>query len=206
MSHRGYTTAVLALLACGLAAPAEIPKGAHVLLRMVNSISTRTAQEGDYVYLETASPIVADGRIAVPAGSYVQGVVSHAQRSGRVRGRAELGIRLETLTLRSGQVLKFAPRLSSVDSDQTGQKVDRQENLIQQGSEKGRDAARIAIFAGSGASVGGLADRSWRAAGIGGGAGAAVGLASVLLSRGREVNLRRGSTLDVAFDRPVPIE
>lgn len=206
MSHRGFRIAVLALLACGLAVAAEIPKGAHVLLRMVNSISTRSAQEGDYVYLETASPIVTDGRIVVPAGSYVQGVVSHAQRSGRVRGRAELGIRLETLTLRDGQVLKFAPRLSSVDSNQTDQKVDRQENVIQQGPEKGRDAARIAIFAGSGASVGGLADRSWRGAGIGGGAGAAVGLASVLLSRGREVDLRRGATLDVTFDRPVPLE
>jgi hypothetical protein len=197
---------VLALLACGFAAASEIPKGAHVLLRMVNSISTRSAQEGDYVYLETASPIVVDGRIVVPAGSYVQGVVSHAQRSGRVRGRAELGIRLEMLTLRGGQVLKFAPRLSSVDSNQTDQKVDRQENLIQQGPEKGRDAARIAIFAGSGASLGGLADRSWQGAGIGGGAGAAVGLASVLLTRGREVDLRRGATLDVTFDRPVPLE
>ncbi|MGA2326703.1 MAG: hypothetical protein ABSH05_10505 [Bryobacteraceae bacterium] len=206
MSHRGYRIAVLALLACGFAAASEIPKGAHVLLRMVNSISTRTAHEGDYVYLETVSPIVVDGRIVVPTGSYVQGVVSHAQRSGRVRGRAELGIRLETLTLREGQVLKFAPRLSSVDSNQTDQKVDRRENVIQQGPEKGRDAARIAIFAGSGASVGGLADRSWQGAGIGGGAGAAVGLASVLLTRGREVDLRRGATLDVTFDRPVPIE
>jgi hypothetical protein len=98
------------------------------------------------VYLETASPVVVDGRIVVPAGSYVQGVVSHAQRSGRVRGRAELGIRLETLTLRDGQVLKFAPRLSSVDSNQTSQKVDRQENVIQQGTEKGRDAALDVTF------------------------------------------------------------
>jgi hypothetical protein len=43
-------------LAAGVAGAAEIPRGAHVLLRMENSISTRTAQEGDYVYLRTASP------------------------------------------------------------------------------------------------------------------------------------------------------
>jgi hypothetical protein len=43
-------------------------------------------------------------------------------------------------------VLKFAPRLSSVDSNQTGQKVDRQENVIQQGTEKDRDAALDVTF------------------------------------------------------------
>ena len=37
---------------------AEIPQGTHVLLRMVNSVSTRTAREGDHVYLRTASPIL----------------------------------------------------------------------------------------------------------------------------------------------------
>jgi hypothetical protein len=72
-------------LAAGVASAAEIPQGAHVLLRMENSISTRTAQEGDYVYLRTASPVAMDGQIAVAAGSYVQGVVTQSKRSGRVR-------------------------------------------------------------------------------------------------------------------------
>jgi type IV secretion system protein VirB10 len=188
------------------AAAAEIPKGAHVLLRMVNSVSTKTAQNGDYVYLRTASPIVADGRMLVPPGSYVQGVVSHVRRSGRVKGRAELAIRLETLTLAGGRVLKFAPRVAAVDPGDTGRKVDPGENEIRQDSGHGQDAARIAILAGSGASIGGIADRSWRGAGIGAGAGAAVGLATVMLGRGSEVQLRAGSTLDVAIDRAVLIE
>jgi hypothetical protein len=33
-----------------------------------------------------------------------------------------------------------------------------------------------------------------------------VGLASVLLTRGREVELRQGSTIDVVFDRPVKVD
>jgi hypothetical protein len=33
-----------------------------------------------------------------------------------------------------------------------------------------------------------------------------VGLATVLLTRGKEVELRQGSTLDVVFDRPVSLE
>src|ERR1035441_9531608 len=58
----------------------------------------------------------------------------------------------------------------------------------------------------AGAAIGGMADRSWKGAGIGGGAGSAVGLATVLLTRGREVELRQGSTIDVVFDRPVTID
>src|SRR6266567_8377836 len=107
---------LVALLLAATATAAEIPKGAHVLLRMVNSINTRTAQEGDYVYLRTASPIMAEGRIVVPTDSYVQGIVSRSKPSGRVKGRAELGIRLETLTLQSGTVYRIAPRLASVES------------------------------------------------------------------------------------------
>ncbi len=184
----------------------EIPKGAHVLLRMMNSINTRTAAEGDQVYLQTATPIAADGQILIPAGSYVQGVVSLSKRSGKVRGRAELGIRLETLTLPGGKMLKIAPHLSSVDSNETGQKVAGEENVVQQSSDYGADARRIAILAGSGGSIGGLADRSWSGAGIGAGAGSAVGFASTLLTRGKEVELRQGSTLDIVFDRAIEIE
>jgi hypothetical protein len=45
---------------------AEIPQGAHVMLRMENSITTRTAQDGDYVYLRTGSPISVAGSIILP--------------------------------------------------------------------------------------------------------------------------------------------
>src|SRR5215469_8860251 len=105
------------LLSCGLLHAAEIPQGSHVLLRMLNAISTRTAREGDYVYMRTATPIVADGSVVVPIDSYVQGVVTHSKRSGRVTGRAELSIRIETLTLASGKVIKVSPHFSSVDSN-----------------------------------------------------------------------------------------
>lgn len=185
---------------------ADIPQGTHLLLRMENSISTRTAQEGDYVYLKTASPIAVNGMVLVPVGSFVQGAVAQAKRSGRVSGRAELAIRLETLTLANGKVVKFSPHLSSVDSGETGQKATGKENAIEQAPSRGQDAARIAILAGSGAAIGGLADRAWQGAGIGAGAGGAVGLATVLLTRGKEVELRQGSTLDVVFDRPVAVE
>jgi hypothetical protein len=197
---------ILALCLTAFASATEIPKGAHVLLRMMNSINTRTAQEGDYVYLHTATPISVDGQIVAPVNSYVQGVVTMSKRSGRVTGRAELGIRLETITLPSGKVFKFSPHLAAVDSGETGQKVEARENTIKQGPSRGEDAKQIAILAGSGGAIGGLADRSWKGAGIGAGIGSGVGLATVLLTRGKEVDLQQGTTLDVVFDRAVGLE
>jgi hypothetical protein len=198
---------VVSSVSCGLLqADSEIPKGSHVALKMVNSVSTRTAKEGDYIYLKTASPIAAAGQIVVPVDSYVQAVVTHSKRGGRVSGKAELGMRIETLTLPSGKVIKVSPRLASADSQGTMQKVDAKENEIKQGSGHGEDAGTIAKTSGAGAAIGGLADRSWKGAGIGAGAGGAVGLAWVLLTRGNEVELPQGSTIDVVFDRTIPVE
>jgi hypothetical protein len=185
---------------------AEIPKDTHVLLKMVNSISTRTAQEGAQVYMRTASPISDGSSIIVPVGSYVQGTILLAKRSGKVAGRAQLAIRLDVLTLPGGKTLKFSPHLSSVDDGETTQKVVNNEGTIQQGSSVGKDAERIAILAGTGAGIGGVADRSWTGAGIGGAAGSAVGIATTLLTRGREVELRQGSSLDVVFDRALVVD
>ena len=198
---------LIIMLLAPLAAPAaEIPQGAHALLRLVNSISTRTARPGDFIYFRTASPIAGGGAIIVPADSYVQGVVTHSVRSGRVKGKAELAIRIDTLTLPSGQVVKLSPRLASVDSGDSEQKVVGSENEVKQGSNHGDDAVKIATTSGMGAAIGGMADRSWKGAGIGAGAGSALGLATVLLTRGREVDLTQGSTIDVVFERAVPIE
>ncbi len=196
----------LFFLAAALIPGAEIPKNTHVLLQMVNSISTRTAQEGAQVYLRTASPISDGQRIIVPVGSYVQGTVLVAKRGGKVSGRAELAIRLEVLTLPGGKTLKFSPHASSVDDGNSSQKVVNDEGLVKQGGTVGRDVQRIAILAGTGAGLGGIVGQSWSGAGIGGASGAAVGLATTLLTRGKDVELRQGSNLDVVFDRALTVD
>jgi hypothetical protein len=196
----------LATLTGGSLRAAEVPQGSHLLLRLVNSINTRTARDGDYVYFRTATPIVVNGQILVPVDSYAQGVVSRTKQSGRVKGRAELGIRIETLTLPSGRTLKISPHLDSVDAGESAQKVVPGENEIKQGPNTGADAERIAKLAGTGAAIGGWTDRSWSGAGIGAGIGSGVGLGVVLLTRGRQVELRQGSTLDVVFERAVDVD
>jgi hypothetical protein len=110
------------------------------------------------------------------------------------------------LTLPGGRTLKFSPQVSGVDDGETTQKVVNDEGKIEQGGNVGRDVQRIAILAGLGAGIGGIADRSWSGAGIGAGAGSAVGLATTLLTRGKEVELRQGSSLDVVFDRALVVD
>lgn len=196
---------LLTLLPMGAFA-ADIPAGTHVLLKMVGSVSTRTAKAGDQVYLQTASPIAANGQILVPVGTYVQGTVAEAKRSGRVKGRAEIALHLDTLTFSSGKAVKIEPHVDSVESGEIGQKVEGNEGIVKQAGTKLQDTGQIAILAGTGAAIGGLATRSVADAGIGAGIGGAVGLATVLLSRGKEVDLHAGATLDVIFDRPISLE
>ena len=209
--RRSFTFMRLVLLlftVLGLISAAEIPQGTHLLVRMVNSVTTRTAREGDRLYMRTASPVIVNGQFVVPVDSYAEGTVSRSVRSGRVKGRAELGIRIESLTLPNGKTIhmsRMSPQLSSVDSAGTEQKVDR-ENEIKQGGTKEKDAKTVGVIAAEGAAIGGLAGRSWKGAGIGAGIGSAVGLATTLVTRGREVELPQGSTFDVVFDRAIAIE
>lgn len=194
---------------------ADIPSGSHVLLRFQSTVSTRSAQAGDYVYLQTATPIAAEGRVIVPIGSYVQGVVTDVNRAGRVKGVADLSIRLDTITLADGRQYKFSPHASSLENDPTGQRVvDKESNTVQQATSKEADVARVATFTGYGAVIGVFAGNYGRyggvsrleSIGIGAAAGAAVGVGTVLLTRGKDVELRQGANLDVVFDQPVTLE
>jgi hypothetical protein len=58
----------------------------------------------------------------------------------------------------------------------------------------------------TGAGIGAIASRSAKGAGIGAGIGAAAGLAAVLLSRGPEAELPRGSTMDIVLERELSLD
>src|SRR5215469_9374662 len=55
---------------------ALIPAGTKVPLTLKQAISTKNAREGDPVYAETAFPFVANDRVLIPAGTYIQGKIS----------------------------------------------------------------------------------------------------------------------------------
>ena len=185
------------------AAPAkiELPTGTRIPLVLHNGISTRTAQVGDPVYFETLFPVMKDGRVIVPAGSYVSGEVTESKRPGRVKGRGELNIRLETLILPNAYMVRFAGVPSGASTG--GNETTNSEGKIIGDTDKTSDVGTVAKTTAAGAGIGGIASRSAAGAGIGAGVGAAVGLAAILLTRGPEAELPRGTTLDAVLDRPL---
>src|SRR5512146_2192972 len=92
-----------------------IPVGTKVPLSLINSVSTKHSAEGDRIYLETAFPVMANGRIVIPPGSYVAGTVTQVKRPGRVKGRGELYVRFDSLTLPNGVTRDFRGRIGALD-------------------------------------------------------------------------------------------
>jgi hypothetical protein len=180
-----------------------VPVGTRLPLVLHNGVSTRNAHPGDPVYLETLFPILVEGRIVIPAGSYVSGEITETKRPGRVKGRGEIMLRLTQLILPNGYAINLLA--TPTDASTGGADSVDKEGKIQSAGNKAGDAATIAKTTGAGAGVGAIADGA-KGAGLGAAAGALVGLAAVLLTRGPELELPRGTTLDVLLDRPLYLD
>lgn len=186
-----------------------IAPGTRVPLSLINSVSTKHASEGDRVYLETVFPILTEGRIVIPPGSYVAGTVTQVKRPGRVKGRGELYLRFDSLTLPNGVTRDFRARVGALDGRAT-EDLDKEEGKIRSEGNKGGDAQKVGEAAAAGASVGAIAGsvagRAGMGVGIGAGAGAAAALAGVLLSRGPDAVLAKGTTLEMVVDRTLQFD
>jgi len=181
-----------------------VPAGTRIPLVLKHAISTKSVRPGDPVYLETSFPVAQNNRILIPAGTYVQGVVDSVKRPGRVKGRAELLLHFTTLIYPNGYTVTFPGAVEGVPGADNS-KVKDPEGTIQAESQKGKDATTIAETAGTGTIIGGLA-RGAKGAGIGAGVGGAVGLAAVLLSRGQDVRMEAGSTVEMELQRALILE
>jgi hypothetical protein len=182
----------------------EVPSGTHIPLLLHNAISTRSARPGDPVYLETLFPIMSNGQVAIPAGSYISGEVTQSKRAGRVKGRAQLAIKLTTMILPNSYTVDLNATPSNAGSG--GGETVNNEGTVVGDSDKASDAGTVIKGTAAGAAIGGIAARSGEGAGIGAGIGAAAGLAAVLLSRGPEAELPRGSTIEVVINRPIYLD
>jgi type IV secretion system protein VirB10 len=189
-------------------APAQftVEMGTKMPLSLINSISTKHSAEGDRVYLETVFPVLVNGRIVVPVGSYVAGTVTQVKKPGRVKGRGELYVRFDSLTLPNGVTRNFHGRIGSMDGNAKDE-LDRAEGTVRSEGNKAGDARTVGEAAGAGASVGVIAGsaagHAGMGAGIGAAAGAAAGMAGVLFTRGPDAVLARGSTLEMILDRSI---
>jgi type IV secretion system protein VirB10 len=181
-----------------------VPSGTKLPLVLHNSITTRNAKPGDPVYLETLFPIVINNKILMPAGSYVQGEIISTKRPGKVKGTGEMQLRLNTMILPNGYTVNFNAIPSNAGTG--GNESVDSEGKIKGDTDKSTDAGTVLKGTAIGAGIGGIASRSAGGAGIGAAAGAAVGLMAVLLTRGPELELPRGTTLDVVIDRAVYLD
>ena len=209
-------TIFLLLLAGGLAvgqAAAEtaadasqltIPAGTKVPLALKQAISTKNAREGDAVYAVTTFPVVINDRMVIPPGTYVQGRISNVKRGGRIKGRAEVLMHFSTLIYPSGYTVVLPGAVENVPgAEKTSMKGE--EGTIRQDSQTGEKAKTTASAAGTGAVVGGLSNGvkgGLIGAGIGGGVGTAIGL----LTRGSDVRMDAGTTLEMVIQREVPLD
>jgi hypothetical protein len=197
-------------------APAEatsptytVPAGTKVLLSLKSAINTKTAQQGDGVYLVSSFPVVGGSRIMIPVGVYVQGIVDRVQRPGRVKGRAQLDLHFTTMIFPNGQVVEVPGVLNSLPGSD-GPKVKDSEGTVEQAGNKGRDVGTVlkgAAIGAEGGVIGGAATGDL-AKGIGYGslAGAAAGTIYTLFTRGNDIVIPTGTSVEMVLQRPLVLE
>lgn len=109
-----------------------IPAGTKIPLALKQAISTKNAREGDAVYAETAFPFVVDNRVIVPAGSYIQGKISHVERGGRLKGRAEILMHFTSMIYPNGYTVMLPGSVENAPGADN-KSVKDSEGTIQQG-------------------------------------------------------------------------
>lgn len=180
-----------------------IPSGTKVPIALKGAISTKNSREGDSVYAETTFPVVADGRVLIPAGTYVQGRISRIQRAGHIKGRAEVLMHFSTLIYPSGYTVLLPGSVENAPGvDKT---TTKEEGTIRGDSQTAQKVGTVASTAGTGAVVGGLSNGG-KGALVGAGIGGAVGTAIALLTRGNDVKLDSGTTVEMVIQRDVPLD
>jgi hypothetical protein len=181
-----------------------IPAGSKIPVALKHAISTKSAREGDAVYAATTFPFVLNEKVLVPAGTYVQGRISHVQKAGRVKGRAEVLIHFTTLIYPNGYTVMLPGAIENVPGAEKTSIKDK-EGTIRQDSDTGKKVGTIASTGATGAVVGGLS-RGGKGALIGAGVGGAAGTAIALLTRNTDVRLDAGTTLEMVIQRPIPLD
>ena len=164
-----------------------LPAGTVLRLQLWTPIASDSAQVEDSVRATLRDGVTLDGALVVPAGAEVIGYVTEVERSGRVKGRARVVFRFTRLRH---------------DSDTYDIRTDSIERVA--AATKGEDATKIGIGAGAGAALGAMLGGGSGAA-KGAAIGAAAGTGAVLATRGEEVRVEAGETVDTSLTAAVPV-
>lgn len=163
----------------------EIPVGTQVDVRLQNSLNSGTAQVEDRFEGTTTADTIVDGRVAIPAGAVVRGVVTSVEPGTRTNRTAKMTVSFDQVTVDG----RSYPIRGTVTEAIQGEGI------------RG-EAGRTAAGAGVGAIIGGI---------LGGFKGALAGIligggGTIAATEGKEVELPQGSILRVRLDSPVQID
>jgi type IV secretion system protein VirB10 len=182
-----------------------VPAGTQVLLQLKSPIDTKTARVGDGVYCQTSFPVTQDNVAVIPAGTYVKGQIAEVKRAGKIKGRAEILFHFNTLIFPNGYTVDLPGALENAPGSQNSTVTDK-EGTVKADSQKGKDVGTVAKTGATGAVIGAVAGGNLKGAGIGGVAGAAIGLGQVLFTRGQDVRIDQGTSLEMVLQRSLTVE
>ena len=162
-----------------------IPADSVIGLQIDTFVTTDRAEIEDDVQARVTRDVTVARRVAIPAGSLVNGSVVMVERGGKLRGTSRLGVRFHTVVLDDGMEVPIVT-----------------ETVYREGGSRGRDnAARIGGGAVAGAILGAIFGGG-RGAAIGGAAGAAGGTAAAAAGDAEPATLPTGTTLTIRLSRP----
>jgi hypothetical protein len=164
-----------------------IPSGTELAVSVNTSISSATANVGDTWTGTVERPVEVNGRTLIPAGSTVTGTVSNV-RPARKGDRAMLDL-----------------ALSSVQVEGRSYRVHGGTEAIVAGSTRARNLGAVAAGAGAGALIGKAVGGSGKGALIGGLIGGAAATGAVAASKGYQVVLKPGTTIDFTTSESVAV-
>jgi hypothetical protein len=162
-----------------------IPGGTALRVRLAHALSTARHRAGDRFTATLDAPISLEGATIVPKGTTFKGHVTSAGSSGRLRGRALLGLKLDSFEL-EGKTHRLATSEVSRTSD----------------SHRRRNIGLIGGSSGAGAAIGAIAGGG-KGALIGAGVGAAAGTAGAAATGTKHVALPAETVLVFELDAPV---
>lgn len=148
---------------------AALEEGTKITVRLQDPLDTAVNKSGDTFQTILDEDIVVNGRTIAPRGSILDGKLSNVARSGRVEGRATMSLQLTNLTVEK-QTYPLRTDILAFEAEST----------------KKKDAAKVGIGAGIGAVIGAIAGGG-KGAAIGAAVGGGAGGATVLATRGKEV-------------------
>ena len=166
-----------------------MPASAVIGLQIETPLSSERAQVEDRVGARVTRDVMADGRVAIPAGSRVLGSVTLVERGGKVRERARLGVRFHTLVLADGSEVSL-----------------RTEPILREGESPAGDSSRRIGGAAVGGAILGAILGGGKGAVIGGATGAAGGTAVVMAGDRNAATLPAGAIVTVRIASPVDIQ